>query len=472
MKKNFAFAIFLLLLTACQLEGIQPLPPNAPPDPVLGQRLFQQNRCVGCHNYNASGGLAAEASDLRGTSLSYLAVLKQVRAPKGQMPARAKDDVSDAEVTAIYAWLQTFPKQSPTPDKSAGVFPTPIPEVVLATPTATPLPPTLTPTLVPTLRPNEPTPTPAPPTATPLPPTPTKPPVDLARLIAAQQVADDLKVAADYAKDATTNLNELRSYVNTGLTAAQNLQKEVNAIRSLASGAMVNTLSELQPHLDTYLKAAQNAAQANDFNAGKKEAATMVLEARVFVLPLAQQLIVDAGRVGTVRGRITNQQGQGIANAVVTIAFGRYKRGVATDANGLFTAANIPAIKPLEVKAYASGFIYHEQNTELTPNSVATVNITLPRQGSDAPKITVGDFVVNIGANSTTLRMKATHPQNNLAEDQIFALNPQLGIAVVLLPKGNDLYETTIPLAARGRWLFFAVDHQCFASNIATVESQ
>jgi hypothetical protein len=168
---------------------------------------------------------------------------------------------------------------------------------------------------------------------------------------------------------------------------------------------------------------------------------------------------------------VLNQQGQGLANAAVTVAYGRYKRGVVTDANGFFTAANIPAIKPIEVKAYASGYVYHEQNTELAPGGTATVQIVLPRQGSDAPRITVSDFVVSVGGNSTTLRMKATHPQKNLAEDQIFALNPQLGIAVVLLDKGGDIYETTIPLVARGRWLFFAVDHKCFASNIATVEA-
>jgi mono/diheme cytochrome c family protein len=461
-------------LTACQVEGIERPAPGSTPDTKLGQRLFQQKGCVACHNADARGGLSQEAPDLRGTSLSYLAVLKQVRAPKGQMAPRSKEQASDEEVASIYAWLQTFPKQTPTADPLASAsFPTPIPEAThtpiptnTAAPTPTPAPPT------PTLRPNEPTPTPAPPMPTRPPATPTPPPqVDVAKLIALQVQADELKVAADYAKDAAANIPEIRNYVATGLNAAQAVQKYLNELKPTASGALLNTLNELQPHLDVYVKAAQTAAQTNDFNAAKAQAATMVLEGRIFVLPLAQQLLVDVRRVGTVRGRVLNQQGQGLANAAVTVAYGRYKRGVVTDANGFFTAANIPAIKPIEVKAYASGYVYHEQNTELAPGGTATVQIVLPRQGSDAPRITVSDFAVTVAGNSTTLRMKVTHPQKNLAEDQIFALNPQLGLAVVLLDKGGDTYETTIPLAARGRWLFFAVDHKCFASNIATIEA-
>jgi hypothetical protein len=66
--------------------------------------------------------------------------------------------------------------------------------------------------------------------------------------------------------------------------------------------------------------------------------------------------------------------------------------------------------------------------------------------------------------------MRATHPLNDLAEDQIFALNPALGIAVVLLPQGGDVYQTTVPFAPQGRWYFFAVDHKCFSSSVVSVD--
>ena len=490
------------VLSGCNIEGLEPIPPGSTPSAELGARLFQQKGCIACHDADAGGGLSVEAPSLRSTSLDFQAVLKQVRAPKGQMAPRSKEQASDEEIAAIYAWLQTLPKQEAGLGFNESAFPTPIPEatqIVQATatpqPTDTPAPtntpaPTDTPTPTETVPAGQPTNTPAPtptptdtpiPTDTPLPPTPTpllatatptSPPITVAieRLVAVQQNADALKVAADYAKDAAANIDELHNYTNEGLNAAQALQNEVNAIRPEATGNLLVTIDELQSHLTTYLQAVQAAAGSGDFAAAQAQAATMVFEARIFVLPLAQQLLVDAGSVGTVRGRVVDQSGQGLANAPVTVAFGRYKRGLVTDANGFFTAANIPAIKPIEVKAYQTGYIYHEVHTELEPGGTATIQITLAVQGSNAPNISVSDFSITPVENGTTLRMRATHPQNNLAEDQIFALNPALGIAVVLLPQGGDIFQTTVPFAPQGRWYFFAVDHQCFSSSVVTVD--
>lgn len=502
MKPLWVAIVAALILTSCRLEGLDRIPAGSTPSAELGQRLFQQKGCVACHNLDARGGLSLEAPDLRGTSLTYLAVLKQVRAPKGQMAPRSKEQASDEEIAAIYAWLQTFPKQEPTLDLAEADFPTPIPEATLITqateppsptlaPTDTPTPtPTATPTPAPTdtTAPDQPTSTPfptatatptlVPPTPTPVPPTPAPPTatplpqlnIAIDRLIAAQQNADTLKVAADYAKDAAATVDELHNYANQGLSAAQALQNEINNIRAQASGNLPQTLDQLQPHLDSYLQAAQAALGTGDLAAAKAQAATMVYEGRIFVLPLAQQLLVDAGSVGIVRGRVVDQAGQGLANAAVTIAFGRYKRGLITDANGFFTAANIPAIKPIEVKAYQSGFIYHEEHTELAPGGTATVQITLPAQGGNAPLISVSDFSVTPTEAGTTLSMRAVHPANDLAEDQIFALNPTLGIAVPLLGQGGNLYQSTIPFAPNGRWYFFAVDHRCFSSNLVPID--
>ena len=33
----------------------------------------------------------------------------------------------------------------------------------------------------------------------------------------------------------------------------------------------------------------------------------------------------------------------------------------------------------------------------------------------------------------------------------------------------GDVYQTTIPFAQQGRWFFFAVDHQCFSSNVTAI---
>jgi mono/diheme cytochrome c family protein len=468
--------------------------------------LFRQVGCSDCHGSDAGGDPVDGVPNLRSTSLSYQAVLQQVRAGKGEMPAFAKDQVSDEQVQTIYDWVQTLKRVEPTFEFDESAFPTPIPEVVQVVPaTETPspvqtppptatLPPTASPTSTPGAQPpggaetlpteeptttsipaDTPTVTSVPPTDTPVPPTATPLPqiaVAIEKLIAAQQSADSLKVAADYAKDASATIEELHNHANEGLAAAQTLQNAITNIRPEATGNLPATLDELQAHLNNYLSAAQAALGTGDLAAGKAQAALMVLEGRLFVLPLAQQLLVDAGSVGVVRGRVVDQSGQGLANALVTVAFGRYKRGIMTDAQGFFTAANIPAIKPIEVKAYQSGFIYHEEHTELAPGGIATIQITLPIQGSNAPNISVSDFSVTPTGNGTTLSMRAVHPANNLAEDQIFALNPSLGIAVTLLGQGGDIYQATVPFAPDGRWYFFAVDHFCFSSNIMPLDFQ
>jgi hypothetical protein len=71
--------------------------------------------------------------------------------------------------------------------------------------------------------------------------------------------------------------------------------------------------------------------------------------------------------------------------------------------------------------------------------------------------------------------MKGTDPQGqaNIAEDQVFALNPDLGAAYVLRSVGGDNWETTVTLpnlaAGTHTWYFFIVDHQCNTSNVVAV---
>jgi hypothetical protein len=61
-----------------------------------------------------------------------------------------------------------------------------------------------------------------------------------------------------------------------------------------------------------------------------------------------------------------------------------------------------------------------------------------------------------------------------LAEDQIFALNPDLGVAYILRHASGDQYETQVALpdlpAGQHTWYFFAVDHQCNTSNILAMQ--
>ena len=71
--------------------------------------------------------------------------------------------------------------------------------------------------------------------------------------------------------------------------------------------------------------------------------------------------------------------------------------------------------------------------------------------------------------------MQATDPQGalDLAEDQLFALNPALGVAYVLNPAGGNQYQfqAQLPGLPPGpqTWYFFAVDHACNTSAILPV---
>jgi hypothetical protein len=68
--------------------------------------------------------------------------------------------------------------------------------------------------------------------------------------------------------------------------------------------------------------------------------------------------------------------------------------------------------------------------------------------------------------------MTGTDPQGhaNIAEDQVFALNPDLGAAYILRSAGGDNWQTTVALpglqSGTHTWYFFIVDHQCNTSNI------
>jgi mono/diheme cytochrome c family protein len=59
-------------------------PPTVKPDPALGQTLWVQKPCAGCHGLTAGGVIGPK---LAGTSLSFKQVLLRVRSGKGTMPA-------------------------------------------------------------------------------------------------------------------------------------------------------------------------------------------------------------------------------------------------------------------------------------------------------------------------------------------------------------------------------------------------
>jgi mono/diheme cytochrome c family protein len=93
-------------------------PPPATPKPVTealpaatdaaaarGARVWTEQNCNLCHGDQAAGRIGPK---LAGTSLSAEAVAQVVRAGQGSMPAYKTDKLSDADLAAVYAWLQTL----------------------------------------------------------------------------------------------------------------------------------------------------------------------------------------------------------------------------------------------------------------------------------------------------------------------------------------------------------------------------
>jgi mono/diheme cytochrome c family protein len=94
-------------------------PPTATPKPVTetlpaatdaaaarGAQVWTEQNCNLCHGDQAAGRIGPK---LAKTVLSADAVAKVVRNGQGSMPAYKTDKLGDADLAALYAWLQTLP---------------------------------------------------------------------------------------------------------------------------------------------------------------------------------------------------------------------------------------------------------------------------------------------------------------------------------------------------------------------------
>ena len=71
-----------------------------------GRELFFANGCNVCHGDNGEGGIGPTIAR---TGFTLEQEIGQYRSPRSAMPAFPADRVSDAQVAAIHAWLQTVP---------------------------------------------------------------------------------------------------------------------------------------------------------------------------------------------------------------------------------------------------------------------------------------------------------------------------------------------------------------------------
>jgi len=73
-----------------------------------GKKLFVSYGCYQCHGYEAQGS-SATGPRLGPRPLQFAALSKYVRAPTGQMPPYTAKVLPDADLTNIYAFLQSRP---------------------------------------------------------------------------------------------------------------------------------------------------------------------------------------------------------------------------------------------------------------------------------------------------------------------------------------------------------------------------
>jgi mono/diheme cytochrome c family protein len=72
-----------------------------------GKKLFLREGCWECHGYAGQGG--RDGARIGATSLTLQGVIRYVRKPAGAMPAFSEKNLSDADLTDIYAYLKSLP---------------------------------------------------------------------------------------------------------------------------------------------------------------------------------------------------------------------------------------------------------------------------------------------------------------------------------------------------------------------------
>ncbi len=404
------------------------------PDPDVGAQLWQQKPCIGCHGAKAEGDIGPK---LAGTNLEFDEVLFRVRAGKAPMPAFTEDEVSDLELRHIFAWFKS-----------------------LAGPTATPLPTD--------------TPVPDQPTATPTPPLPPS-----GHLMAFWEHVNWVKVHSDFAKDASPNIGALHDRVSQARDRANDALQEADlAIQDIPDPQARDTIREVKGYVNEILQHANAALGTQNYDAAHDEAAEMVTLSRLDAWPSASLAVKQAGFTGSVLVRVRDQNGSPIAGALVTALTAPSPTAGQTDGNGQVVIRDLAAVRVMQVKAYSDGLVYHEVHVTVPQGGRAVADITLPGPpaAGQTPSISNVSLSPSSGPGNAqvTFRMTGTDPQGrlNIAEDQVFALNPELGTAYVLRWAGGNNWETTVQLpnlpAGTYTWYFFIVDHQCNTSNIVT----
>jgi len=394
----------------------------AEPDPDIGQSLWQQKPCLDCHGANAEGGIGPR---LAGSPLTFDEALFRVRTGKAPMPAFDEQQISDLELQHIYAWLESL----------------------------------------------------APPTTTPQPTSASKPLPPSGHLMAFWEHVNSVKVHSDYAKDASPDIGSLHGRVTQARNEANGALAEADlAIADIPDPTVRVTIGQVKEFMNEILQHAEAALATQDLGAAHAEAAKMVEISRLDAWPAASLAVKQAGFTGAVRVRVKDQAGNPIAGALVTALTAPSPSAGITGNDGRVTISDLAAVRLMQVKAYVGGLVYHEVQIQVRTGGRVDVEITLPGPATAGQAPTASNASISPpsgpGGAQVVFRMTGTDPQghDNIAEDQVFALNPTLGVAYVLRLAGGDDWQAAVklPNLASGvhTWYLFLVDHQCNTSNV------
>ena len=104
-----ALCVFLALAPAVAAQTSSQRPAAAPAgNAEAGKKLYVSYGCYQCHGYEAQGS-SATGPRLGPRPIAFAAFSRYVRQPTGQMPPYTVKVVSDADLTNIYAFVQSRP---------------------------------------------------------------------------------------------------------------------------------------------------------------------------------------------------------------------------------------------------------------------------------------------------------------------------------------------------------------------------
>lgn len=84
-------------------------------NPQNGKAIYENLGCNKCHGSEGEGVAGGGVPRIASTSLALPDFLQLIRKPKGQMPPFSSQRVSDADLTDVYAYLQTLKPMAEQP---------------------------------------------------------------------------------------------------------------------------------------------------------------------------------------------------------------------------------------------------------------------------------------------------------------------------------------------------------------------